>query len=203
MRQTSLVVANVNREVRGQLAFVSERVSPMRFDPARVSSAEEVDLLLDAARQAPSAGNSQPWSFIVGMRGDEVHARLTAHLARSTASWAPDASLLIANLSHRWVEGSEFEYSEFAHYDLGQAVAHLTFQAHALGLAVHQFRGFNRAAIATEFKVPTHWEVTSMAAVGRHLEGAPSRGVSTSDRSRRSLAEITWTRSNVPGADFD
>lgn len=194
-------MANVDREAQfGQLSFVSERVSPMRFDPAHVISALEVDLLLDAARLAPSAGNSQPWSFIVGIRGDDVHARLAARLARSTTSWAPDASLLIANLSHRWVEGSEFEYSEFAHYDLGQAVAHLTFQAHALDLAVHQFRGFDRTAIVTEFEVPSHWEVTSMAAIGRHLASAPSRGVSTSDRSRRSLEEITWARSEPGGA---
>ncbi|WP_229123203.1 nitroreductase family protein [Enemella evansiae] len=33
----------------------------------------EVDVLLEAARRAPSAGNSQPWSFIIGRRGDAIH----------------------------------------------------------------------------------------------------------------------------------
>lgn len=192
------MISNAACELRaGQLPFVTERFSPMRFNPNRAVTATEAELLLDAARHAPSAGNSQPWSFIVGFRGDEIHSSLVRHLAGSAAAWAPDAGLLIANLAHRWVEGSGFEYSEFAHYDLGQAVAHLTFQAHALSLAVHQFRAFDRQAVAAEFNVPVHWEVTSMAAIGSPLEGALPRGVSTSDRSRASLADITWARSDA------
>src|SRR5262249_26044899 len=78
--------------------------------------------LLEAARWAPSAGNSQPWAFIVGRRGDSTHRRLITHLAGSSARWAPTASLLIANLAHRCVEDTEWEYSEFSVYDLGHAV---------------------------------------------------------------------------------
>ena len=61
--------------------------------------------------------------------------------------------------------------AQFAHYDLGQAIAHLTFQARALGLFVRQFRAFDRDAVAAEFDVPDHWEVTTMAAIGRLPEG--------------------------------
>ncbi|WP_223586230.1 nitroreductase family protein [Microbacterium sp. OVT16B] len=174
--------------------FVRARFSPLRFDPRSTVSGDEVDALLDAARHAPSAGNSQPWSFIVGRRGDDVHRRLTAHLARSSSIWAADAGLLLANLAHRNVEGSDFEYSEFAQYDLGQALAHLTFQAYEMGMQVHQFRAFDRAAVADEFQVPPHWEVTSMAAIGvpeadaRHLTGAGT------SRERMPLDAITWAR---------
>ncbi len=38
----------------------------------------------------------------------------------STRRRAPDADLLVANLSHRYVEGTDWEYSEFSQYDLGQ-----------------------------------------------------------------------------------
>jgi nitroreductase len=155
-----------------------------------------VDALLDAARRAPSAGNAQPWAFIVGRRGDDSHRRLVSHLARSSSSWAPAASVLIANLCLRFVEGSALEYSEFAHYDLGQAVAHMTFQAHAMGLAVHQFRAFDRDGLAEEFRVPSHWEVTSMAAIGVPA-GAPEThtGAGTS-RERRSIRDIVWCQSD-------
>ncbi len=64
---------------------------------------------------APSAGNSQPWAFIVGARGDRVHGRLLEHLAGSSARWAPTASVLVANLAHRFVEETDWEYSEFDH----------------------------------------------------------------------------------------
>lgn len=100
---------------------------------------EYVEALLEAARWAPSAGNSQPWAFIVGRRGDAVHERLVRHLTGSSAPWASPASLLIANLTHSFVEDSDWGYSELSLYDLGQAVAHLTLQAESLGLSSCQF----------------------------------------------------------------
>ena len=102
--------------------------------------------------------------------------------------------MLLANLSQRLVENADLEYSEFAHYDLGQAVAHLTFQAHASGLAVHQFRAFDREAVARDFRVPDHWEVTSMAAIGVPVGEAADHAGTGSSRDRRSLADITWAR---------
>ena len=170
--------------------LLSRRWSPTTFDPADEVTTGEAAVLLEAARWAPSAGNSQPWSFIVGRRGDATHDRLVRHLAGSSAAWAPTAGLLVANLAHRRVEGTDWEHSEFALYDLGQAVAHLTVQAAALGLSVRQFRAFDRAAIAAEFGVPDHWEVTTMAAVGR----LPPTGDDDErpERQRRPLDELRW-----------
>ena len=174
--------------------LLSARWSPTTFDPVHEVSTAEVEVLLEAARWAPSAGNSQPWSFIVGRRGDPTHDRLVRHLARSSAGWAPTAGLLLANLAHRRVEGTDWEYSEFALYDLGQAVAHLTVQAAALGLAVRQFRAFDRAGLAGEFAVPEHWEVTTMAAVGRvpGPAGGPDAAAHEPARLRRPRDELRW-----------
>jgi len=155
----------------------------------------ETDLLLEAARWAPSAGNSQPWAFIVGRRGDDAHRRLLSHLARSSARWAPTASLLVANLSHRLVEDTDWDYSEFALYDLGQAVAHMTVQARALGLHVRQFRAFDREGIAEEFAVPGHWEVTTLSAIGRVARpdrlGGPLQATDA-ERERRPRDDLLW-----------
>jgi hypothetical protein len=107
------------------------------------------------------------------------------HLAGSSAGWAPSASVLVANLAHRFVEGTDWEFSEFALYDLGQAVAHMTIQAQALGLRARQFRAFDRAGLTAEFAVPAHWEVTTMTAFGRPLADSPSR-------QRRPVDEIQW-----------
>jgi nitroreductase len=172
--------------------LLSSRWSPLRFDERYILEVDDVALLLEAARWAPSAGNSQPWAFVVGRRGDRVHRRLVAHLAPSARRWAPSASLLLANLSHRLVETTDWEFSEFALYDLGQAVAHLTLQAQALGLAVRQFRAFDRDALAADFAVPPHWEVTSLAAVGRpDPVDAPAAGDGP-PRNRRALDDILW-----------
>ena len=43
----------------------------------------------------------------------DIHRRLVHHLAGTSARWAPTASLLVANLSHRLVEDTDWDYSEF------------------------------------------------------------------------------------------
>src|SRR5262252_7707027 len=172
--------------------LLAARWSPTTFDASYELAASEIEALLEAARWAPSAGNSQPWAFIVGQRGDATHARLVRHLARSSGAWAPAASMLVANLAHRYVEDTDWEYSEFSLYDLGQAVAHLTIQSQAMGMLVRQFRAFDRAAVAAEFDVPAHWEVTTMAAVGRPLAPTlePPANIVLPPRRRRPLESL-------------
>ncbi|MFZ2012760.1 MAG: nitroreductase family protein [Nocardioides sp.] len=63
--------------------LLATRWSPTAFDPTRAARPAQVDSLLQAARWAPSAGNSQPWAFIVGVRGGSDHRRLVRHLAPS------------------------------------------------------------------------------------------------------------------------
>ncbi|MDI6021976.1 nitroreductase family protein [Leucobacter sp. UT-8R-CII-1-4] len=172
--------------------FFAERFSPMRFSTAHEPSQRELRVILEAAQSAPSAGNSQPWSFIVGMRGEDTHTRLSAHLARSSTVWAPSASYLIANVRQRFIEGSELEYSEFGRYDLGQAVAYMTVQAHSLGLASHQFRAFKKQALTEAFQLPEHLEIVTMTAIGLadHLRGEVVG--SGTDRTRRELDSLVF-----------
>ena len=173
--------------------LLAARWSPAVFDPAHEATAAEVAALLEAARWAPSAGNSQPWSFVVGRRGDPVHARLVRHLTGSSARWVPTASVLVANLCHRLVEDTDWEYSEFALYDLGQAVAHMTVQGQAMGLSARQFRAFDRAGLAAEFGVPGHWEVTTMTVFGRAPRGSgPPADPPPPNRRRRPVEQIVW-----------
>ena len=167
------------------------------FDESYEARAVEVESLLEAARWAPSAGNSQPWAFITARRGDALHKRLLRHLTPSSARWAPTASILVVNLCHRYVEDTDWEFSEFALYDLGQAVAHMTIQAQSLGLFARQFRAFDRAWIAAEFDVPVHWQVTSMSAFGRLPDGGGTEPAADAGqvRPRRPLSQLSWLTS--------
>lgn len=184
-------------DVRPLHPLLAARWSPSTFEASASVSLPEIESLLEAARWAPSAGNSQPWSFIVGRRGESDHDRLVRHLARSSRAWAPTAGLLVANLSHRLVEDTDWEYSEFAVYDLGQAVAHMTIQAQFLGLSVRQFRAFDRDRIAAEFNVPPHWQVTTMSAIGRVTVGTAPAAAATAEgaalrRDRRPVTDVRW-----------
>ena len=171
--------------------LLAARSSPAAFDPAGEVSRDQLDCLLEAARRAPSAGNSQPWAFIAGLRGDQTHARLVEHLAGSSARWAPSAGLLLANLAHLHVAETDWHYSEFSLYDLGGAVAQMTVQAAAMGLAVRQFRAFDRDGLAAAFAVTAHWQVTTMSAIGYPADASVSSPGPPS-RERRDRSELLW-----------
>ena len=90
-------------------------------------------------------------------------------------------------------------YSDYAAYDLGQAVAQLSVQALALGLVVHQFAGFDHEQLAAQADVPRHWQVTTGVALGRELAGEESGGPAARERDRRPrtrkpLAELAFGR---------
>lgn len=166
--------------------LLGSRFSPTAFDEAHVISAEQEASLLEAARWAPSAGNAQPWAFHVRRRGEVGHAELVARLLGGAARWGPTASALVVNIAHRTVDDSDLPYSEFADYDLGQAVAHLTIQAVAAGLACRQFRSFDLDGLTADLGVAAGWAVVSMTAIGRPAVEAPG------DRTRRSAADLRW-----------
>ncbi|MFF0343589.1 nitroreductase family protein [Kribbella sp. NPDC004875] len=170
--------------------LLASRFSPLRFDTGWTVSDDDVETLLEAARWAPSAGNSQPWAYFVARRGEPAHDRVVKHLARSSARWAPTASLLIVTMAHRYIEDTDWAYSDFADYDLGQSVAHLTLQAHSMDLACRQFRAFDLDALTTDLNPGAGWHIISMIAVGRAAEDRPA------GRERRSTAELRtapWT----------
>jgi nitroreductase len=167
------------------------RFSPLRFDPGWTITEDDVDLLLEAARWAPSAGNSQPWAYFTARRGEPEHERIVRHLAASSGRWAPGASLLIVTMAHRYIEDTDWAYSDFADYDLGQSVAHLTLQAHAMGLACRQFRAFDLDKLTADLGPDAGWHVVSMIAVGKAAEGPQPR----ERRSPDDLRSAPWSGS--------
>lgn len=164
--------------------LLRDRYSPLTFDPACDLTDRDATLLLEAARWAPSAGNSQPWAFHLARRGTDEHAALVPLLAPSSQRWAPDASALVVNLVHRRVAGTDWPYSDFAEYDVGQAVAHLTIQAHALGLGCRQFRAFDLDGLSAHLRIDDGWEVLTMLAVGRPVGPDPG------GRQRRGIDDL-------------
>jgi hypothetical protein len=170
------------------LPLLRERRSIRSYDASHELRPDELRTLLEAARWAPSAGNSQPWAFLVGLRGDEAHRVFVPLLAPSVRRWAPAASALVFAL-HQVASGpgeDALVYSDYAAYDLGQAVAHLTVQASALGLSTHQFAAFDHDGLAAACGVPAHWSVTTGIAVGLGVAS------DLAPRTRRPLGEIAF-----------
>lgn len=168
--------------------LLAQRWSPRVYDPTHVLDPGDLRTILEAARWAPSAGNAQPWAFLVGLRGDATHAAFVPLLSRGNAFWAPRASALLVTAHQVAPEpGSDFRFSDYAAHDLGQAAAHLTVQAQSMGLHVHQFAGFDHEAAAEVFAVPSHWQVTTGVAIGRlaPLGSIEEENPSLAERERR------------------
>ncbi|TYL54931.1 nitroreductase [Nocardioides sp. BGMRC 2183] len=174
------------------------RWSPTVFDPDHTLSADQIATLLEAARWAPSWGNTQPWRFLVAERGTTTHDVLRTHLTRGNSTWVPRASVVFLGGTQVApdAEGEGADNPTYAVHDLGQAAAHLTLQARAMGLHAHQFAGYDHAAVAAALGVPDWVRLLTGIAVG--VPGDPSiasereRGKHERERVRRPVAGFAF-----------
>ncbi|GII77974.1 hypothetical protein Sru01_29560 [Sphaerisporangium rufum] len=146
--------------------LLAGRWSPRGFDPAHELDDHALLALLEAARWAPSAVNSQPWRFAVARRGEPAFAELLAALAPGNRSWAHTAGALVLVAAR--TTDAQGRSLPWAHYDAGQAVAALTLQAGHDGLSVHQMGGFDAAATRRVLGLPDTLAPLVILAVGRH-----------------------------------
>lgn len=143
--------------------LISHRWSPRAFSPQAVEK-EKLQRIFEAARWAPSASNLQPWSFMLGIRGDETYTRLMDTLVEFNQLWAPTAPVLLLAMAKK--TNHKGEINRAALYDLGQAVSYLTFQAAYEGLYVHQMGGFDTEKAAVIFNIPDDHSIATVIAIG-------------------------------------
>lgn len=165
------------------LDVLAARWSPRAFDATAPIDEAKLAASLEAARWTPSANNSQPWRFIVGRRGTALHAQIVDSLVGFNQTWAVNAAVLVVAVAETATEdGTPITH---ALYDLGQAVAHFSVQAHHEGLLVHQMSGFDpevvrefadldpRFAAVTVFAVGEFGDVEALPEVLQQRETAP------------------------------
>jgi nitroreductase len=172
--------------------LLAERWSPRGLDPTHRLTEEQVATLLEAARWAPSAGNSQPWRFAVALRDSPEFSAVLETLAAGNKIWAHAASaLLVAVAETADIDGNP---RPWAVYDTGQAVAHLSVQAQHEGLVVHQLGGFDRRALAALLRLPAEFVPLVVIAIGIREEAAklpePLAGREVAERERLPLVEL-------------
>jgi len=183
--------------------LLTRRWSPRAFSDQPVEK-EKLQRIFEAARWAPSSSNIQPWHFLVGFKGDEVYMKLFDTLVEFNQLWAKTAPLLFLAISRR--ENPRGGENTIRKYDLGQAVAHLTFQATAEGLYVHQMGGFDTAKASEMLEIPAEYEVHVAIAIG--YQGDPEvlhpnlKKQEYTERSRRPLEETVFSGKFGNKAEF-
>jgi nitroreductase len=176
---------------------LAERWSPRGFDRHHELDDAQLDTLLEAARWAPSAANTQPWRFLVARRGTAEFDAVYRALMPGNQAWADAASVLL--VAAAVTVGADGTPLPWASYDTGQAVAHLSVQAQHDGVAVHQMGGFDRAALSAAFELSDDVTPLVVVALGRHDPNArlaePFASREHAARERLPLDELVLRRS--------
>ncbi|WP_328447607.1 nitroreductase family protein [Amycolatopsis sp. NBC_00438] len=175
--------------------LMAERWSPRAYDASAVVTPDQVRALLEAARWAPSFGNTQPARYLVGVRGTSAFDAILATLNSGNQAWARRAGLLLIGVMVTSNAKGDVPYAE---YGLGLASENLVLQAVELGLIAHQMAGFSPADVRSSFGLPDNAEPRVAIAVGS--PGDPSVleedwriEKEKADRARIPLEEFAFT----------
>lgn len=175
--------------------LLRRRWSPRAFS-SRPIPPESIRSLLEAARWAPSSFNAQPWRFLIATRDDApAFERMVGCLTEGNQTWARQAPLLMLTVAR--LAFDDGKPNRHALHDVGQAAAHLTVQAMALGLFVHQMAGIQIEKIRETYGVPAGHDPVTAIAVG--YPGNPDdlsdslKQREHAERRRKTLDEIAFS----------
>jgi nitroreductase len=143
---------------------IARRWSPRAYDEKAAVTEEQLRAILEAARWAASAGNTQPARYLVGRRGDETYKKILGTLDEGNQAWAHRASVLLIALTVTKNEKGQIYHAE---YGLGLASQNLVLQAVHEGLIAHQMAGFSPEGVTEAFGLPDDVVPRVAIAVGK------------------------------------
>ncbi len=151
--------------------LISDRWSPVAFDDRPVEY-DQLHLLFEAAKWAPSAMNAQPWRFISATKDMSDYAVILDLLSERNKVWASTAPLLVIPLA-QVISTYKNRPNRLAFYETGMAVGNLMIQATAMGLMVHQMAGYDLERAKETLVIPTRYEPMIIMAIG--YKGDPAK----------------------------
>jgi nitroreductase len=152
------------------LPLILERWSSRAYDFSAPVRREELAVLFEAARWAPSSFNIQPWRFVFALRGNAGWEPMLDLLIPFNQSWAAAAGALICICSEVDVPTKtpgERQPSYSHSFDAGAAWAMLAIQASSVGLGTHAMTGFDVERAKRVLQLPHNVRPETIVAVGR------------------------------------
>jgi len=146
-------------------------------------SEEEVTKLLDAARMAPSAGNIQPWEFVVVRKAEIKQGLSVAALEQTFIEEAPVVIVVCANQLRSGRGYGSRGVNLYCLQDTAAAIQNMLLAAHAMGLATCWVGAFQEEEARRVLNLPNSVRPVAIIPVGHAAEKPLSR-------SRRPLSEI-------------
>ena len=171
------------------LELVQKRQSCRKYSQQPVAR-ELIDQCLEAARLAPSACNSQPWSFMVidqdPLRTRVAEAAFSGIYALNHFCLAAPVLIAVVTERSRYAAllGGHFRGVQYNLIDIGIAGEHLDLQAAELGLGCCWLGWLNEKAVKKVLDLPAETHIDIMFSLGYPAEGK------LRSKSRRRLEEI-------------
>jgi len=137
---------------------------------------EDLEKILEAATMAPSAGNLQPWEFIVVR--DDVRKELLARAAYGQY-WMAEAPVLVVVCANLDVSGSHYGErgrSLYSIQDTAAAIQNMLLAAYALGYGTCWVGAFDEEAVREIVKAPKRVRPVAIITVGKPAENPRPRG---------------------------
>ena len=169
---------------------ILNRYSPRVFKDEKVT-ADELNIILEAAKWAPSSSNIQPWRFIVAPAGTKGFEKAFSCLHDFNQNWTKKASFLITIIS---ALNDDKGLPNIHHsFDTGAAWENMAIQASDMDLVAHAMGGFDREAIKEKLNIPDDFQVECVVAIGKRtpLEEVPEEfKKGETPKGRKNLSEI-------------
>jgi nitroreductase len=147
-----------------------DRWSPRAMSGAAVSQ-EDLMVLFEAARWAPSSYNNQPWRILYAHRHSKYWQLFFDLLVEFNQSWVKNAGVLAVFISKTHFDFNG-EPSVTHSFDTGAAWENFALQGWLKGLVVHGMQGFDYERARTTLNIPEGFQVEAMAAIGKPADSA-------------------------------
>lgn len=135
---------------------IRDRRSVRKYRPRPVPD-EKFKMILEAARLAPSAGNRQPWRFVLVQNAERK--KDVATMANNQTFLGDAAVIVVAvgdsEVSARWYEK-----------DTMIALEHMVLAATALGYGTCWIGAFDEDAIKRLLKIPSKMKIVALLPIG-------------------------------------
>jgi nitroreductase len=141
-----------------------DRWSPRAMSGETIAE-QDLMVLFEAARWAPSSFNNQPWRILYARRDSEHWPLFLNLLVESNRIWAEKAAALLLFISKTTFDHNGRPARTHS-YDTGAAWENLALQAMLRGYVAHGMQGFDYERARTALKIPDDYQVEAMAAVG-------------------------------------
>ena len=164
------------------LDAITGRRSVRAFEKGKNVSEETLEGLIEAARWAPSAGNIQPWEFIIVRRAELKKKLAEAAFDQSFVEEAPVVIVVCADENRSFKGYGERGRTLYCIQDTAAAIQNIHLAAYSAGLGTCWVGAFKEGAVSEILSVEKGIRPVALIPVGYASKLPSPRGKRTVDQ---------------------